>query len=98
MPENKSKRRAAALQFDPARDAVPVLSAYGEGLIADKIIETAREHRIPVQKDPNLAATLAKLSVGDEIPPELYEVVARILVFVSEVDQGYGKRLSAAQK
>lgn len=92
----KKPLRAAAIKYDPKTDAVPVMSAMGEGFVAEKIVEKAREAGVPVHKDPNLAGVLARLSVGDEIPPELYEVVARILVFVSEVDQSYGKRLQSA--
>lgn len=98
MKKDKKPSRAAAIQYDPAKDAVPVMSAYGEGHMAEKILQTAKEAGVPIQKDPNLASMLSKLSVGDEIPPELYEVVARILVFVSEVDQSYGRRIKNASQ
>ena len=96
MPETTRDKRAAALQYDPKSDTAPVLSAFGQGFVAEKIIETAQKTGVPIKKDVNLAHMLAGLSVGDEIPPELYEVVARVLLFVSEVDQGYGKRIRAA--
>lgn len=94
MPEKKGKRRqAAALRYDPEQDAVPVLSAFGEGHVADRIIEAAEESGVPVMEDGGLAAVLAKLSVGDQIPPQLYEVVAGILVFVGQVDHSYGEKI-----
>lgn len=90
MDEKKKRKQAAALKYDPEQDAVPILSAYGEGFVAEKILAQAQEHDIPVMEDANLASMLSKLSVGDNIPPQLYEVVARILVFVGDVDRYYG--------
>jgi flagellar biosynthesis protein len=91
MSENeKKKKRAAAISYNPETDNAPVLAAFGEGYVAEKIIERGEEAGIPVMKDPELASMLSRLSVGDEIPPELYEVVAKILVFVSDLDREYG--------
>ena len=47
----------------------------------------AKESDVPLYKDNKLAATLSKLEIGDTIPPELYEVVAEILVFVDDMDK-----------
>jgi flagellar biosynthesis protein len=88
--EKKARKQAAALKYDPTKDDVPVLAAFGEGHMAEKIIEQAESHHVPVVEDKNLASMLSKLSVGDNIPPQLYEVVARILVFVGETDRYYG--------
>ena len=94
--DKQAKRRAAALRYDPERDAVPVLAAFGEGHVAERIVERAREADVPVMPDPDLAGMLARLSVGDDIPPALYEVVARVLIFVGEVNRGYGHSLQQA--
>lgn len=96
MEERKGKKRAAALRYDPQKDDVPVMTAFGEGYLAERIIEAARQADVPVVPDPSLASMLAKLSMGDEIPPALYEVVARILLHVSELDQEYGQNLRSA--
>lgn len=85
--ENKKKRRAAALRYDPGQDDVPVLTAFGEGHVAERIIASADEAGVPVVEDESLASMLAKLSVGDQIPPQLYEVVAKVLVFIGDVDR-----------
>lgn len=61
--------------------------ASGKGLLAQKIIDKGREAKVPVHKDDQLAGTLSKLKIGDMIPPELYEVVAEILVFVDAMDK-----------
>lgn len=61
------------------------------GYIAESIIEKAGEADVPVYADSKLADTLSKLEIGEMIPPELYTVVAEILVFVDECDKIKGK-------
>ena len=96
MSENEKKqKRAAAIRYDPEKNDAPVLSAFGEGHLADKIVSLAKESGIPVLPDPSLSSMLSKISVGDEIPEELYEAVAKVLIFVSEVDRSYGDRIKA---
>lgn len=82
-----SDRIATALSFDPEKDMAPTIKAVGQGYVATKIIETAKEHDIPVVKDDMLASSLASLNIGQSIPPELYEVVARLLIFISKIDK-----------
>lgn len=95
MSEENKKLQAAALRYDPEQDEVPVLAAYGEGHTAERILALAEEHGVPVKEDAGLASMLSKLSAGDRIPPELYEVVAQVLVFVGQMDREYGGRLRA---
>lgn len=83
--ENKVKQ-AIALEYNPEEDA-PKVIASGRGLVAEKMIEKAKESDIPIHRDDKLADTLSKLEIGDMIPPELYEVVAEILVFVDSMDK-----------
>ena len=85
--------RAAAISYDPEDHDAPVLAAFGEGYVAKKIIEIAKESGVPVLPDPSLAAMFSKISVGDEIPPEMYEAVAKVLAFVGEMDRRYGEKL-----
>lgn len=91
MTEQEKERRnriktAVALAYDPATVA-PTVVASGKGRIAEKIIEKAKENDVPVHEDSKLADTLASLDIGDAIPPELYEVVAEVLVFVDRMDK-----------
>jgi flagellar biosynthesis protein len=79
-------RTAVAISYEPDEDA-PKVIASGKGFLADKIIAKAKEADIPLHKDEKLANTLSKLEIGDMIPPELYEVVAEILVFVDKMDR-----------
>ena len=87
--ENKVKQ-AIALEYDPIEDA-PKVIASGRGVLAERIIEKAKESDVPIHRDDKLADTLSRLESGDMIPPELYEVVAEILVFVDAMDKLKGK-------
>ncbi|MCR5271438.1 MAG: EscU/YscU/HrcU family type III secretion system export apparatus switch protein [Lachnospiraceae bacterium] len=84
--DNKKVKTAVALVYNPGEQA-PKILATGKGHIAEKIIEKGREADVPLYKDDKLAETLSKLEIGDMIPPELYEVVAEILVFVDGMDK-----------
>lgn len=92
MNENKTKKEAAALKYNAKTDDAPYIVGLGQGLIAENILKTAKEHAIPVVEDKTLAHVLNKLSVGDEIPEELYQLVAQVLAFVAKLDSDYGKR------
>lgn len=84
--EKEKPRQAIALSYDPEEDA-PKVIASGKGALAERIIERAREAEVPVHRDDSLAETLSRLEIGEMIPPELYEVVAEILVFVDAMDK-----------
>ena len=90
MADENKKKQAIALQYNPG-DEAPTIVASGMGIVADKIIEKAKESDVPLYEDPKLANTLSKLEIGDMIPPELYGVVAEILVFVDNLDRLKGK-------
>lgn len=77
---------AVAVAYEPGERA-PKILATGKGHIAEKIIEKAKEEDVPLYADNELASTLSKLQIGEMIPPELYEVVAEILVFVDDMDK-----------
>lgn len=79
-------KQAIALAYDPD-EAAPKVIASGKGALAERIIERAKEADVPVHRDDKLADTLSRLEIGDMIPPELYEVVAEILVFVDAMDK-----------
>ncbi len=82
---DRKKKVAVAIAYDPG-DTAPKIVASGKGNIADKIIDKAQENGIPLHKDDKLADTLSLLELGDYIPPELYEVVAQVLLFVDRLD------------
>ena len=87
MKEKKEKpKQAIALSYNPEEDA-PKVIASGKGALAERIIERAKEADVPVHRDDSLADTLSRLDIGEMIPPELYEVVAEILVYVDAMDK-----------
>lgn len=92
MSDNKTEQSkiSVALSYEPGEQA-PKIIASGKGYLAEKIIKKAEEVHVPVYQDIKLANTLSKLTIGDMIPPELYSVVAEILVFVDDMDQLKGK-------
>lgn len=75
-------KKAAALKYDMEKDDAPKLIAKGKGDIAEKIIETAAEHDIPIQEEQDIIEVLTRLNIGEEIPEKLYEAVAEILSFI----------------
>ena len=89
MAEEKTfdrNKTAVALSYE-AGDAAPKILASGKGYVAEQIIEEAKKADVPFYQDSELAQTLSKLNIGDAIPPELYEVVAEILVFVNDMEK-----------
>lgn len=79
---SKKRQSAAAIKYDAQINSAPVIKAKGKGSIAEKIIQIAKENNIPIREDPELVELLIQLDIEQEIPPELYKVVAEILAFV----------------
>jgi flagellar biosynthesis protein len=80
-------RKAVALKYNPAENAAPVVAAKGQGHVAERILELAREHGVPIQEEPSLIEVLSKLDIDQEIPPELYALVAEVLSFIYRADR-----------
>lgn len=80
--EDLARKRAVALQYRREDDHAPKIVAKGSGLIAEKIIEIARQHGVTVYTDPDLVVLLSKLELGHYIPETLYQAVAEVLAFV----------------
>ncbi len=78
----EEKKKAVALRYDPEKDNAPVLLAKGYGELAERIIKIAREKNIPVVEDKELISALIRVEVFEEIPPELYRAVAKVLIFI----------------
>ncbi|MDK2867424.1 MAG: flagellar biosynthesis protein [Clostridiales bacterium] len=83
---DQKRKMASALKFNPDEDAAPQVVAKGIGLIADNIIEKAKASDVPIYVDEKLTSQLYQLEIGEQIPYELYEVVAEVLVFISKMD------------
>ena len=99
MTKNKEKTTlAASLKYDSKKDLAPRVTASGRGIVAEKIIELARKHHVPVREDPGLVQILSKLNIDEQIPPELYKAVAEILAFIYSVNERYREKQSAPMK
>lgn len=80
----------AALRYNSEDEHAPKLVARGRGHAAQKILELAAEHDVPVTKDPTLVGILGALDVGAEIPPDLYGVIAEVLAWAYHADKKAG--------
>ena len=86
-PQPARPLRAVALRYDPAREEAPRVVARGERLMAQRIVEVAREHGVPLYHDPQLVDALMRVPLGAQIPPRAYAAVAEVLAFVYQLDQ-----------
>lgn len=80
------QKKTAALKYDPKTDSAPVVTAKASGIAAKKLLRKAREENIPIENNEDLVEVLAKIKIGDEIPEELYKVIAEILSFVYKLE------------
>jgi flagellar biosynthesis protein len=86
---DKQGEQAVAILYDKSRADAPRVVASGKGMIAEKIIETARTAGVFIKEDPDLLELLAKVPVGDIIPVELYQAMAEVLAFVYRINARY---------
>lgn len=82
---------ATALQYDPERGGVPRVIASGQRKVAEQILAEARKHNISIYEDPALTAALSNVNLGEEIPEELYRVVAEVLAYIYRVADKHKK-------
>lgn len=80
------RKKAVALRYNPDQGEAPKVVGSGQGIIAEQILELAKEHNIPIHQDRDLVEILSRLDPGDEIPPETYLVVAEILAFIYQAN------------
>jgi flagellar biosynthesis protein len=91
-PESGAKPlMAAALQYDPEKGNAPRVIASGQRKVAEKILAEARKHNITIYEDSALTAALSSVNLGEEIPAELYQVVAEVLAYIYRVTGNYHK-------
>ncbi|MFT9847877.1 EscU/YscU/HrcU family type III secretion system export apparatus switch protein [Aneurinibacillus sp. REN35] len=92
MKQPYERKSAVALRYTPGEAEAPRVVAKGKGFTADKILEQAKEHGVAVQQDPSLVQVLSNLELNEQIPVELYQVVAEVLAFVYQADQRSGRK------
>jgi flagellar biosynthesis protein len=80
MSQTPKEPLAIALTYDAPN--APRVVAKGRGAIGQAIIDTAREHGVPLEHNPALAEALSKVELDDHIPEALYRAVATVIAFV----------------
>jgi flagellar biosynthesis protein len=85
--ERARRQRAIALRYKAQEEAAPKIVAKGAGLLAERILQIARENKIHIHEDPDLVTLLAKLEVNTPIPEELYRAVAEVLAVVYRLNK-----------
>jgi flagellar biosynthesis protein len=86
MPERRDEpRRATALRYEGT--GAPKVVASGRGHAADRILAAAQEAGVPVREDPQLAAALSALALGQDVPEELWLAVAEVLAWAYELEK-----------
>ncbi len=91
--DRRPGKKAVALQYG-ADDTAPVVVASGMGYLAERIVDVATEHGVPVYEDDSLASILTQLDLGQEIPEELYQAIVEIYIYFLRFDptsRGEGK-------
>lgn len=82
----KNIKKAAALKYENNYET-PIVTAAGMGAIADNIIKKAEESKVPIVYNKEMAELLTNVDVGESIPSELYEAVAKIIVYIMDTDR-----------
>lgn len=88
MPSEIEKQRQAVALAYSTGDAAPRVVAKGRGILAQAIIERAREAGVYVHESPELLSLLMQVDLDQHIPPELYLAVAELLAWLYQLEHG----------
>ena len=86
MKDEQNIKEAVVIKYDPT-DFAPEVVAKGKGAVAAKILEKAKESNVPIVTDPDLVHLLNFVDIGEHIPRILYEIVAKVLTYVQDIDK-----------
>lgn len=89
--ERLSSLSVAALKYDQEKNNAPCVVAAGTGYVAQKILQVAIENGVAIYHDDSAATLLARLELGQEIPPELYQIVVNIYISLLDLAEEKGK-------
>lgn len=89
MADALSRKHAVAVKYDPEEGGAPQIAAKGRGEVAERILELASQHNVPLYEDPDLVEVLGAVDLGSEIPPDLYKAVAEVLAFVYRMNGAF---------
>ena len=84
---NQKRKKAVALRYNQEQNHAPKVVATGKGLIAENVIEKAKENNVPILEDESLVELLAELNINETIPEDLYQAVAEVFAFIYQADQ-----------
>ncbi|MCP3916417.1 MAG: flagellar biosynthesis protein FlhB [bacterium] len=90
MSTHDPNLRAVGLRYDGDSEEAPRVVAKGRGEVAERILAIAKENGVAVRHDPDLMQMLSVVELGDEIPAEMYEAVARLVSFLYRMNEGLG--------
>ena len=83
------RRSAAALAYDaPEADGAPRVVAKGYGLVAEMIVQRAKEAGLYVHEAPEMVSLLMRVDLDAKIPPQLYQAVAELLAWLHRLEAG----------
>lgn len=94
MPDTERDKlsKAVALKYNGHDGTAPKIVAKGTGAIAGRIINSAKDHGVPIYQNKTLTGMLMAVELDREIPPELYQAVAEVLAYIYRLDQHLGYR------
>ncbi|MFP4333564.1 MAG: EscU/YscU/HrcU family type III secretion system export apparatus switch protein [Campylobacterales bacterium] len=81
------QKKAAALRYNQTIDRAPKVLASGQGKIALRILEKAKEFEVPIFQNETLANSLMGVEIGEEISPELYKAVVEVFIWLNKTQQ-----------
>jgi flagellar biosynthesis protein len=84
-----ARRSAAALTYDAkGNDRAPRVVAKGYGLVAEMIVQRAKEAGLYVHEAPEMVSLLMQVDLDTRIPPQLYQAVAELLAWLHRLESG----------
>jgi flagellar biosynthesis protein len=91
MTEIDKNKKVVALKYDKSKNPAPHVAAKGRGSIAARILEVAAENDIPIHTDADLVEILDKVELEQEVPLEVYAVVAEIFAYMYKMNNKLGE-------
>ncbi|RHB51149.1 EscU/YscU/HrcU family type III secretion system export apparatus switch protein [Exiguobacterium sp. AM39-5BH] len=81
------RKQAIALSYEQSMES-PRVVAKGGGLVAERMLALAQANGVPIHEDPALLSLLSALKIEEQIPEDLYQVIAELFVFLYQMEQG----------
>ncbi|MBM7704456.1 EscU/YscU/HrcU family type III secretion system export apparatus switch protein [Metabacillus iocasae] len=88
--QHQPKKRATVIRYEENADQSPKVLAQATGAAAQQLVEQAQQRDIPVEENMVLLNHLLDLDLGEQVPPQLYAVIAEVLLFIQEIEKEEG--------